>query len=113
MYIRQKLEVKEYFYPFAEKINPLLYDAVSHIRNESDNKDYIKKSQQAVRWIKNDGIVIQNHQLTLLENWISQIVERDFVVKALDKSPQLYQVNGWMWNMKCTELWGVQYQKGN
>ena len=41
------------------------------IRNESDNKDYIKKSQQAVRWIKNDGIVIQNHQLTLLENWIA------------------------------------------
>ena len=97
MYIRQKLEVKEYLYPFAEKINPLLYDAVSHIRNESDNKDYIKKSQQAVRWIRNDEIVIQNHQLTLLENWISQIIERDFVIGK--RSPLI-----------CFEMWGIIYE---
>ena len=97
MYIRQKLEIKEYLYPFAEKINPILYDFISHIRNESDNKDYIKKSQQAVRWIKNDGIVIQNHQLTLLENWISQIIERDFVIGK--RSPLI-----------CFEMWGIIYE---
>ena len=48
MYIRQKLEVKEYLYPFAEKINPILYDLISHLRDESGNRDYIKNSQQAV-----------------------------------------------------------------
>ena len=97
MYIRQKLEIKEYLYPFAEKINPILYDFISHIRNESDNKDYIKKSQQAVRWIRNDEIVIQNHQLTLLENWISQIIERDFVIGK--RSPLI-----------CFEMWGIIYE---
>ena len=97
MYIRQKLEIKEYLYPFAEKINPILYDFISHIRNESDNKDYIKKSQQAVSWIRNDEIVIQNHQLTLLENWISQIIERDFVIGK--RSPLI-----------CFEMWGIIYE---
>jgi len=97
MYIRQKLEVKEYLYPFAEKINPILYDLISHLRDESGNRDYIKNSQQAVRWIKNDGIVIQNQQLTLLENWISQIVERDFVIGK--RSPLI-----------CFEMWGVIYE---
>tara|TARA_R100000329_G_C7563671_1_gene199401 strand:+ start:48 stop:578 length:531 start_codon:yes stop_codon:yes gene_type:complete len=97
MFIREKLEVKEYFYPFAEKINPILYDIISHIKDEYGNVNYIKKSQQAVRWIRNNRINIQNQQLTLLENWISQIVERDFVIGK--RSPLI-----------CFEMWGVLYE---
>ena len=97
MYLREKLKVKEYFYPFAEKLNPILYDTILHIPDQSGNTDYVIKSQQAVRWIKKDDLNNQNHQLTLLENWISQIVQRDFSLGQ--RSPMI-----------CFEMWGILYE---
>ena len=98
MYIRQKLEIKEYLYPFAEKINPILYDTILGIPCESELKVERKVgSQGMVRWIKHDNLNIQNKHLSLLENWISQIIERDFVIGK--RSPLI-----------CFEMWGIIYE---
>ena len=103
--INEKLSVAEYKYPYYENINQILFPYILGLANDPEHPHNVK-AKMSYRNLK-------SKELDKLLQWITQILERDFVVKALDKSPQLYQVNGWMWTMKCTELWGVQYQKGN
>ena len=101
MYLREKLEVKEYFYPFAEKLNPILYDTILGIPCESELKLKRKVgSQGMVRWIKHDNLNIENKQLSLLENWISQIVDNSFVYNKCDP-------------VYCYEMWGLIYEDGS
>ena len=101
MYLRERLEVKEYFYPFAEKMNPILYDIISSISCESKSVLERKiKSQEMVRWIKHDRLKIENKQLSLLENWISQLVDNNFV----------YNKRGPVF---CYEMWGLLYDNEN
>ena len=64
MYLREKLEVKEYFYPFAEKINPILYDTISSFPCES-NLERKVTSQEMVRWIKHDKLKLENKKLPI------------------------------------------------
>ena len=101
MYLREKLEVKEYFYPFAEKLNPILYDTILGIPCESELKVERKVgSQGMVRWIKHDNLNIENKHLSLLENWISQIVDNSFVYNKRDP-------------VYCYEMWGLIYEDGS
>ena len=98
MYLREKLEVKEYFYPFAEKLNPILYDTILGIPCEYELKLKRKVgSQGMVRWIKHDNLNIQNKHLSLLENWISQIVYNSFGYNHYDP-------------VYCYEMWGLIYE---
>ena len=94
MYISEKLKVEDYFYPFSQKINPILYDIVSNLPCESRD-DRNVQSQKMVRWIKNDKMYAENKQLFLLENWISQLINKDFKHKNL---------------LVCDEMWGVLYE---
>lgn len=96
MYLRERLEVKEDFYPFAEKINPYLYETISNIPCESELGRKVK-SQGLVRWIKHDKLKLENKQLSLLENWISQLVDNNFVYNK--RSPVF-----------CYEMWGLIYE---
>ena len=96
MFIREKLEVKEYFYPFAEKINPILYDTILGIPCEYELKRLERGvgSQGMVRWIKHYNYNIQNKHISLLENWISQIVDKSFYLLPV----------------YCYEMWGLIYE---
>tara|TARA_B100000579_G_scaffold250496_1_gene205988 strand:+ start:255 stop:791 length:537 start_codon:yes stop_codon:yes gene_type:complete len=96
MYLRERLEVKEHFYPFAEKINSYLYDIISSLPYE-DRLERKIQSQGLVRWIKNNKMRIENKKLNLIENWISQMVYKDFVV---NKRGALF----------CYEMWGLIYE---
>ena len=53
-----------------------------------------------VRWIKHDNLNIKNKQLSLLENWISQIVYNSFVYNKCDP-------------VYCYEMWGLIYEDGS
>ena len=98
MYLRERLEVKEHFYPFATKINPILYDNILTIPCESELKlERNVESQGMVRWIKHNNLKIENKKLSLLEKWISQMVDRDFVI---NKRSALF----------CYEMWGLIYE---
>ena len=96
MYIREKLEVKEYFYPFAEKINPYLYEIISSLPYDSELQRKVT-SQKMVRWIRNDKMYIENKKLSLIEKWISQIVYDSFVYNKRDP-------------VYCYEMWGLIYE---
>ena len=65
MYLREKLEVKEYFYPFAEKINPYLYEIISSLPYDSELQRKVT-SQKMVRWIRNDKMYIENKKLSII-----------------------------------------------
>ena len=103
--INEKLAVAEYKYPYYEKINPLLLSYISSLPNDPQHTDNVR----AKMTYRN----LENKELDKLLKWIIQLLKRDFVVKAINKGPEHHQSNGWIWNMKCTELWGVQYDKGS
>ena len=95
MIIREKLEVIKEFYPFAESINPILYDFVSNIPTESVS-DRSVESQGLVRWIKKDDLNHKTKELDLLSQWIYYVVTMRFGSK-----------------LECREMWGVIYNKGD
>jgi len=96
MEINEKLQVKEYEYPFADKINPLLYKIAQEIAPDHYiNDERYVSGQSFVRWLKNDTILIKHKYLDLLIQWVSQLIQHDF-------HPDL----------ECAELWGITYEKG-
>ena len=103
--INENLGVAEYKYPYYEKINPILFSYIMGVPNDPQHPNNVRAKMTSRN--------LENKELDKLIKWIIQILERDFVVKAINKGPEHHQSNGWIWNMKCTELWGVQYDKGS
>ena len=104
--IQEKLVIEEYIHPYYEKVNPILHSHILSLPNDSDHPYNVQAKMTARN--------LQSKELDKLLQWIIQLIERDFLVKAMgEKSPQLHQINGWQWEVECRELWGVEYKKGN
>ena len=102
--INEKLAVAEYKYPYYEKLNPILLSYISSLPEDPD----LPQNVTAKMTYRN----LENKKLDKLLRWIIQLLEKDFVVKSGEDWDH-HQINGWKWNMKCIELWGVQYDKGS
>ena len=102
--INEKLAVAEYKYPYYEKLNPILLSYISSLPEDPD----LPQNVTAKMTYRN----LENKKLDKLLRWIIQLLERDFVVKS-GEDWEHHQINGLRWNIKCTELWAVQYQKGS
>tara|TARA_B100000287_G_scaffold405781_1_gene429664 strand:- start:361 stop:882 length:522 start_codon:yes stop_codon:yes gene_type:complete len=92
MFIREKLQVHEYKYPFAEKVNPLLE---SQIREVWDNRDKPINMNAHFTGFHFDR---DNKSAQNISRWVS-----DLIRKVLE-----YPVD-----LKCVELWGVLYNEGD
>jgi hypothetical protein len=94
--INEKLQIKEYEYPYADKINSFLGKIVKEIPPDYFiNEERYVSGQSFVRWLKNDTFSIKHKYVDLLMQWISQNIKNDF-------HPDL----------ECSEIWGIIYNKG-
>ena len=95
--LSEKLSVVEYFYPFAEKQNSTLYSLISSLPNDPNHPLNVS-GKMTTRDLK-------HKELNDLIKWISKILFLEF------------GNGGGHWNfppnMKCEELWGVHYKKGD
>ena len=93
MFIREKLQVGEYKYPFAEKVNPLLE---SQIREVWDNRDKPGNMNAQFTGFHFDR---DNKSAQNISRWVSNLIRKDFIQHPVD--------------LKCVELWGVLYNEGD
>lgn len=91
MYINEKLQIEEYNYPFADKVNPLLESEIKKARGHKPSN--IHAHFTGFYFDRNNKLA-QN-----LSCWVSDLIRRDFIQKKVD--------------LKCAELWGVLYKEGD
>ena len=75
--INEKLGVAEYKYPYYEKINPILFSYIMGVPNDPQHPNNVRAKMTSRN--------LENKELDKLIKWIIQILERDFVVKAINK----------------------------
>ena len=92
-YIREKLQVQEYKYPFAEKVNPLLESQIREVWDTRDKPDNMNAQFTGFHF-ERDNKSAQN-----ISRWVSDLIRKDCIK---------YPVN-----LKCVELWGVLYNEGD
>ena len=93
MFIREKLQVHEYKYPFAEKVNPLLESQIREVWNPRDKPLNMNAHFTGFHFDR-DIKSVQN-----LARWVSDLIRKDCIE---------YPVN-----LKCVELWGVLFNEGD
>jgi len=102
--LHEKLAVGVYEYPCAQKNNPILYKYILSLSKEETN---------------NTGVVYSTHitkrnlyeykEVQPLLKWIIQILEKDFI---LSNNTKPYQLSSNHYSLKCVEMWGIIYKKG-
>jgi len=108
--VRENLVVGEYFFPFAEKYNPILY---SHILSLTDGNSAIGPHNGVVyskRKTKSD--YYKYGEVAPLMKWILSILIRDFcpsnrVHYHQTTSARMGEV------IRCTEAWGLIFERDN
>ena len=90
-FVREKLQIGEYIYPFADKINPLLYSQIALL----DDYNYKPPNIHA----QFTGWHLDSKESNTLLQWVSNLITHDFLWSA--------------YTLKCVELWGVLYKKGD
>ena len=95
--LREKLGITEHFYPFAERINPILYSFISSLPNDPNHPPNVS-GKMTDRHLK-------HKELDTLIGWIYQMLSMDFGKRD----------GHWNFpsNMTCEELWAVSYRKGD
>ena len=93
MFIREKLQVHEYKYPFAEKVNPLLESQIREVWNKRDKPLNMNAHFTGFHFDR-DNKSAQN-----ISRWVSDLIRKDFIQLPVD--------------LKCIELWGVLYNEGD
>ena len=101
--VNEKLAVAEYNYPYYKKINPIIYSYISSLPNDPEHPTNVG-AKMTMRNLK-------SKELDTLVNWIKQVASIDFISKAIGS--KFYQINGWQWGIECTELWGIEFKKGD
>ena len=101
-YIREKLQIGEYNYPFADKVNPLLESQIREtiIQQESQPKEVVGG------WLEFTGFHFDRDSKSAqnLSRWVSDIIKRDFHPQTSVSRPL---------DLKCIELWGIVYNEGD
>ncbi len=90
-YVNEKLVVSEYIYPYADKVKSKLQSQI-----ESLNDPIRKPSNINAQFT---GWHLQSKEANNIVQWVSDLMTHDF----------LWSV----YTLKCVELWGVLYKKGD
>jgi hypothetical protein len=93
MKLSEDLVVLERFYSLSDTVNPILQDLILN----SDDKSWIESSQGKYFLTNFAPFVPQDDELGSLVKWVQQIIYSDIVNIPL----------------KCPEVWGVIYNKGD
>ena len=88
-YLRERLKIKEYLYPYPEKINPALYSLVEG--SEDDIKKGSKVHAKMTKWD------LKSVEVELLLQWIKSLIQRDFTSVSCE----------------CRSVWGIMYNQGD
>ena len=94
--ITEKLFLCEDNYPFADKVNPILYQ---QIRSSYDIGGQSKPSNINAHFT---GWDFKSKEVSNLVRWIGDLITRDFG-----------NIQPRNLNFKCSELWGVLYKPGD
>ena len=105
-YIREKLAVSEYFYPYSKQANPVFEKYIMGLDRHSVElrpSSYHNLIQADITKYQfyND---IECKEVKQLITWISSLISRDFIEGIALKD---------RFTIKCSEIWGVVYDKGN
>ncbi len=94
MYINEKLQIEEYNYPFADKVNPLLESEIKKAWDVRGHRPSNIHAHFTGFDFERNNKLAQN-----LSCWVNDLIRRDFIQGAVD--------------LKCVELWGVLYKEGD
>ena len=110
--VRENLVVGEYFFPFAEKYNPILY---SHILSlTDDNSDIGPHNGVVYSKRKTNPDYYKYGEVAPLMKWITSILIRDFCPS--EKVHYHQTTSGrkeYGKSIQCTEAWGLIFERGN
>ena len=94
VFVREKLKIGEYNYPFAAKVNPFLESEIKKAWDIRGNKpSNIHAHFTGFHFDRN------NKSAQNLSCWVSDLIRRDFIQHVVD--------------LKCVELWGVLFNEGD
>tara|TARA_X000000368_G_C22611544_1_gene528170 strand:- start:65 stop:574 length:510 start_codon:yes stop_codon:yes gene_type:complete len=95
----ERLGVVEHFCPFAEQVNPILYSMILDLPNDPDHPDNVSgkmTTRDLFKYEKMNGFIA----------WITDILTNEFGKGGATHWSFPY-------DMRCRELWGVYYKKGD
>ena len=97
-WVRETLEVLEFYYPFADKINPILQGVIERKEKKESNPSQIKA--MTTLWDL-DG----EKEVQPLLKWITDILFIEFLGHVPRPTRNTY--------FKLVECWGIHYKKGD
>tara|TARA_B100000003_G_C10757854_1_gene301740 strand:- start:37 stop:579 length:543 start_codon:yes stop_codon:yes gene_type:complete len=100
--IRENLELYEYEYPFYDRVNSKIQTYIESL--ECDSSPDHTLDQTNIKWIKNSELDIVTREINVIVNWITELVNRDCFRPKLGDGRKI--------RLKCSELWGIKYEKG-
>ena len=87
----EKMQIAEYVYPFADKVNPPLRTQILALNDPNSKPTNI--NAQFTGWH------LKGKEVSTLTQWVDNLITNDF--------------NKLRYTLKCTEVWGVLYKKGD
>ena len=96
MFVREYLRVMEYYYPFADKVNPLLFQQVKELGDSSTRPSNAHTS-------KFTGWNLNTKEVNNLVRWVGDLITRDFGREIISRDIFF----------KCVEVWGALYNGGD
>ena len=90
-FFNEQMQIAEYPYPFADKVNPLLYTQILAL--DDPNSKPININAQFTGWH------LKGKEISNLTRWVENLITNDF--------------NKLSYRLKCAEVWGVVYKKGD
>ena len=96
MFVREYLRVMEYYYPFADKVNPLLFQQVKELGDSSTRPSNAHTS-------KFTGWNLNTKEVNNLVRWVGDLITRDFGREIISRDIFF----------KCVEVWGALYNEGD
>ena len=94
MYINEKLQIGVYNYPFADKVNSLLEFEIRKAWDREGDRPSNIHAHFTGFYFNRDNKSAQN-----ISRWVGDLIRNDFLKLQVD--------------LKCVELWGVLYNKGD
>ena len=101
--IRENLELYQYEYPFYDRVNSKIQTYIKSL--DYNSAPHRTLGQSKIRWMKNSQLNIVSREVGIVVNWITEIVNRDCCRLNLGDGSRI--------KLKCSEIWGVDYDKGS
>ena len=117
--VRENLVVGEYFFPFAEKYNPILYSHILSLTN--GNSDIGPHNGVVYSKRKTTPDYYKYEEVAPLMKWITSMLVRDFCPSdrvhyhQTTRRPDHQTAAGRRYGegIRCTETWGLIFERDN